>query len=213
MDKRGNTPTRTHLISFASKRTSDSELWYQPHLLEFAALKYSLDKFADVIGGYPVEIETDCQALCNTIINTKLNSTHARWLDSIMGHHIVDCRHHPGHLNQAADRISRQFTDSPQRKGNGHEWSVDPSWAVNAGLTYNIWSAQLNDTQTRLHTQFANEPVFLEVIDAMHNIDHGKHVQDKCRARHRMLGYQIEDGRLWHIGEGSPLMQGLILNV
>ena len=203
IDKKGNTHNRTHPIAFASKRTSDAETRYQPYLLEFAALKYSLDKFSDVIGGYPVEIETDCQALRDTIINNKLNATHARWLDGIMGHHIVDCRHKPGRLNQAADGISRQFTDNPKRKGDGHEWTVDPSWAANTGLAYNIWSAQLDETQTNLRTRFANEPIFLEVIDAMHNIDHGKRVRDKRRARHRMLGYQIDDGRLWRIGDGK----------
>jgi hypothetical protein len=63
VDQKGNTHNRIHPIAFASKRTSDAETRYQPYLLEFAALKYSLDKFSDVIGGYPVEIETDCQAL------------------------------------------------------------------------------------------------------------------------------------------------------
>jgi hypothetical protein len=159
------------------------------------ALKYSLDKFSDVIGRYPIEIETNCQALRDTIINNKLNATHARWLDSIMGHHIVDCRHKLGHLIQA--------TDNPKHEGDSHEWTVDLSWAVNTGLAYNIWSAQLDETQTNLHTRFANEPIFLEVIDTMHNIDHGKWVRDKHRAQHRMVGYQIDDGHLWQIGDGK----------
>ena len=37
----------------------------------------------------------------------------------------------------------------------------------------------------------------------MHNVDHGKRVRDKRRARHRMLGYQIENGRLYRIGDGK----------
>ena len=202
-DKRGATHTRIHPIAFASKRTSDSESRYQPYLLEFAALKFSLDKFSDVVGGYPVEIETDCKALRDTIINNKLNTTHARWLDGIMGHHIIDCRHRPGHQNQAADGISRQFTDSPQMQGDGHDWTVDPSWEANMGLSYDIWTTQLDSEQTNLQERFANEPVFLDVIDAMNNVDHGKRVRDKRRARHRMLGYQIEDGRLYRIGDGK----------
>jgi hypothetical protein len=202
-DKRGATHTRIHPIAFASKRTSDSESRYQPYLLEFAALKYSLDKFSNVIGGYPVEIETDCKALRDTIINNKLNATHARWLDGIMGHHIIDCRHRSGHLNQAADGISRQFTDIPQIKGDGHDWTVDPSWEANMGLAYDIWTTQLDREQTALRDRFANEPVFLDVIDAMNNVDHGKRVRDKRRARHRMLGYQIENGRLYRIGDGK----------
>jgi len=202
-DKRGATHTRIHPIAFASKRTSDSESRYQPYLLEFAALKFSLDKFSNVIGGYPIEIETDCKALRDTIINNKLNATHARWLDGIMGHHIIDCRHRPGHQNQAADGISRQFTDTPRIKGDGHDWTVDPSWEANMGLAYDIWTTQLDGEQTALRERFASEPIFLDVIDAMNNVDHGKRVRDKRRARHRMLGYQIENGRLYRIGDGK----------
>ena len=202
-DKRGATHERIHPIAFASKRTSDSESRYQPYLLEFAALKFSLDKFSNVVGGYPIEIETDCKALRDTIINNKLNATHARWLDGIMGHHIIDCRHRPGRENQAVDGISRQFTDSPHIQGDGHDWTVDPSWEANMGLTYDIWTTQLDSEQTSLRERFANEPVFLDVIDAMNNVDHGKRVRDKRRARHRMLGYQIEKGRLYRIGDGK----------
>jgi hypothetical protein len=50
-------------IAFASKRTSKTEQNYKPFILEFAALKFRLDKFSDMIWGFPVEIETDCQAL------------------------------------------------------------------------------------------------------------------------------------------------------
>jgi hypothetical protein len=59
----GHTVNKLHPIAFASKRTSHTEEKYKPFLLEFAALKFSLDKFSNVIWGFPVEIETDCQAL------------------------------------------------------------------------------------------------------------------------------------------------------
>jgi hypothetical protein len=137
-DKQGATHTQIHPIAFASKQTSDSESHYQPYLLEFAALKFSLDKLFNVIGGCHVEIETDCKALCDTIVNNKLNATHTGWLDGIMGHHIVDCRHQPGCKIQAADDISHQFTDTPRVQGDEHGWSVNPSWEANMGLAYNI---------------------------------------------------------------------------
>jgi hypothetical protein len=71
------------------------------------------------------------------------------------------------------------------------------------GLAYDIWTIQLDSEQTALQERFANEPIFLDVIDAMHNIDHGKHVWDKQRARHCILGYQIENGHLYRIGDGK----------
>ena len=199
----GNTHTQTHPIAFASKCTSDLESHYKPYLLEFATLKYSLDKFSDTIAGYLVEVETDCLALRDTILNNKLNATHAWWLDGIMGHNIVDIHHHPGCLNQAADGISPQFMDMPAEKGDGHEWSVDPSWTVNAGLAYDVWSAGVDDSISQLRSCFSKEPIFAEVIDAMYNLDHGRHICDKKRARHRMLGYQIQDSKLWRVGNGK----------
>ena len=186
-----------HPIAYSSKRTSDSESCYQPYLLEFAALKYSLDKFTNVVGGQPIQIKTDCQALQDTIVNNKLNTTHTQWLDSIMGHHIIDCHHRPGCDNQVADGISRQFTDTPCVQGDGSDWTVDPGWELNMGLAYDIWTAQLDSDQAAIWEHFADEPVFLDVIDAMNNVDHGKQVWDKRRACHCMLGYQIDGGCLY----------------
>ena len=53
----GKTVMCQHPIAFASKRTSTSEKKYKPFLLEFAALKFSLDKFSDIVYGYPIKIK------------------------------------------------------------------------------------------------------------------------------------------------------------
>ena len=92
----GKEVTRLHPIAFASKRMSASEEKYKPFLLEFAALKFSFDKFSDIVYGYPVEVETDCQALRDVLMNDKLSATHARWRDGVLAHNIVDVRHIPG---------------------------------------------------------------------------------------------------------------------
>ena len=81
---------KLHPIAFALKRTSKMEEKYKPFLLEFAALKFTLDKFADIIWGSPVEIKTDCQALHDILLNDKLNATHTRWRDSIISYNITD---------------------------------------------------------------------------------------------------------------------------
>jgi RNase H-like domain found in reverse transcriptase len=59
----GKVASKLHPIAFASKRTSPAEEKYKPFMLEFAALKFAMDKFNDIIWGFPVEIKTDCQAL------------------------------------------------------------------------------------------------------------------------------------------------------
>ena len=48
-------------IVFASKRMSKTEEKYKPFfLLEFAALKFGLDKSTNITC-FPIKIETDCQ--------------------------------------------------------------------------------------------------------------------------------------------------------
>jgi hypothetical protein len=84
----GKVVSRLHPIGFVSKRTSLAEERYKPYLLEFAALKYALDKFCDTTYGFPIKIETDCQALRDTVMSTNLLTTHARWLEAVMGHDI-----------------------------------------------------------------------------------------------------------------------------
>jgi hypothetical protein len=91
------------LDKFASKRTSLVEERYKPYLLEFVALKYSLNKFADTTYGFPIEIETDCQALRDTVMSTNLSTTHARCLEAVMGHDIREIRHLPGTVNFVCD--------------------------------------------------------------------------------------------------------------
>jgi hypothetical protein len=79
---------------------------YKPFLLEFATLKFALDKFDDIIWGFPVEIETDCQALRDVLMSDNLNATHARWCDSVLAHQIIDVCHIPGHINLVGDGFS-----------------------------------------------------------------------------------------------------------
>jgi hypothetical protein len=102
----GKAAVRRHPITFASKRTSPAEERYPPHLLEFAALKYLLDKFSNIIWGQPVKLETDCQALRDIMVNDKLNVTHTCWRDGIMGYQIVGAEHIKGTTNAVADTLS-----------------------------------------------------------------------------------------------------------
>jgi RNase H-like domain found in reverse transcriptase/Reverse transcriptase (RNA-dependent DNA polymerase) len=195
-----------HPIGFASKRTSTTEEKYKPFILEFAALKYCLDKFSDVIWGYPVELETDCQALRDHLLSSTLNSTHARWRDAVLAHNIVDVRHRPGRLNVVADGLSRKFVNTPKEQGDGHEWSVSEDWEARTGLSNDVFAldtTQTEATYSELRTRFADESVFLEVIDSMLELDHGKSLRVRKRAKHKAKGYLIEDGKLWKLGDGS----------
>ena len=200
----GKTVTKVHPIAFASKRTSRSEEKYKLFLLEFAALKFGLDKFSDTIWGFPVEIETNCQALRDHLVNDKLSSTHARWRESILAHQIIDVRHVPGRVNVVADGLSRANEGSPNEAGDGSQWTVSEDWETTTGLTHDIFYTTDPTTPevTQLRDRFKDEPIFLEVIDALLNLDQGKSVRLRKRARHRASEYLIADNRLWRLAGG-----------
>ena len=130
---------RLHPLGFASKRTSKTEEKYKPFLLEFAALKFGLDKFADITWGFPIEVETDCQALRDHLLNDKLSDTHARWRDGILAHQITDIRHVPGRLNVVADGLSRASEGTRNEEKDGSEWTVSEDWEANVGLTHDVF--------------------------------------------------------------------------
>ena len=195
---------RTHPLGFASKRTSRTEEKYKPFLLEFAALKFGLDKFADIIWGFPVEVETDCQTLRDHLMNDKLSATHARWRDGILAHQITDVRHVPGRLNVVADGLSRASEGAEHEEEDGSEWTVSEDWETNMGLTHDIFHASEACTteMTKLKECFKNEPIFSEVVDALLELDQGNSLKQRKRARHRASEYMIEDGKLWRIAGG-----------
>ena len=134
----GRVVEKLHSIAFNSKQTSRTEEKYKPFLLEFAALKFSLDKFSNIIWGFPVEIETDCQVLCDVMLNDKLNTAHARWQDSILAQQIDDIHHVPGKINVVVDGISQKWEGIPRQVGDGSEWTVCKDWEAATGLVNNI---------------------------------------------------------------------------
>lgn len=200
----GKEVTSMHPVAFASKRTSPAEEKYKPFVLEFAALKYSLDKFSDVIWGFPVELETDCQALRDHLLNDKTSSVHARWRDGVLAHQIVDVRHRPGRLNPVADGLSRKFVNVPLTDGDGHEWTVSEDWEARTGVTNDvcqITKVLATPESLGLLERFAGEKAFQDIVGSLLELDLGKSLKDRKRARHRAKGYMIEGGKLWKVGD------------
>jgi len=193
---------RLNPIAFASKRTSEAESRYKPFLLEFAALKFALDKFSDIIYGYPVEVETDCQALRDILLSDKLTATHARWQDGVLAHNIVDVRHVPGVTN-IADGLSRQHKEQPHNDTDGSTWTVSPDWEESEGLVLGIHQVAVSKETEDLTTRFASEPLFRTVVEALELINGEAMVREKKRAQHRASEYMIEEGKLWHVGGGT----------
>lgn len=210
MEKRpGKVVERLLPIAFASKRTSAAEHKYKPFLLEFAALKFGLDRFSDIVWGFPVEIETDCQALRDVLINDHLNAAHARWRDGILAHNIIDVRHVPGKLNVVADGLSRQWEGQPRDTNlqDGSNWTVSEDWEVVSGLTNDILmtTAETLEATVSLLERFTNEPVFTGVIKAIAQVESDAPLRDRRRAKHQASQYMIEDGKLWRLKGGTTV--------
>ena len=93
-------------------------------MLEFAGLKFTLDKFNNIIWGSPVEIETDCQALRDVLLSNELNTTHTHWRDGVLAHQIVDVQHIPGRINLVRDGMSCKDKVSPHTEGDRSSWMV-----------------------------------------------------------------------------------------
>ena len=200
----GKVVQRLHPLGFASKRTSKAEEKYKPFLLEFAALKFGLDKFSDIIWGFPVEVETDCQALRDHLMNDKLSATHARWRDGILAHQITDVRHVPGKLNVVADGLSRAREGMAHEEEDGSGWTVSEDWESSVGLTHDIFhtAEAYSPDITTLRNRFKDEPIFAEVIDAILELDQSNNLKTRKRARHRASEYMIAEGKLWKVAGG-----------
>ena len=127
-----------HPIAFCSKQTLRSEERYEPFLLEFAALMFALDEFADLTYGSPISIVTDCRALRDLLVSERLNTTHSHWQQFILSHQIVNVGHRPGTENLVADEISRGFGEELTEK-DGSRWSVEADWHERSGLTNDLW--------------------------------------------------------------------------
>ncbi|KAG2742123.1 hypothetical protein P692DRAFT_201725632, partial [Suillus brevipes Sb2] len=140
----------------------------------------------------------------DTLPNPHLNVPHARWREGILAYHIVDIRHVPGKLNVVADGLSRKWENTPPAPGDGSEWTVSEDWEARIGITNDIMHiTSTNESVETLSTRFTNEPIFREVIEAIHNQDQDKDIRLKRRARHRAEQYIIEDGKLWKLQGGT----------
>ena len=82
---------------------------------------------------------------------------------------------------------------------DGSAWTVCEDWETSWGIVNDLFRVDLEQVTATLQSCFADEPLFLEVVDAILDLDGSKlECARKC-ARHQAEGYLIEDGCLWHI--------------
>ena len=156
----------------------------------------------DIVYGYPVEVETDCQALRDVLMNDKLSSTHM-WRDGVLAHNIFNVRHVPGIIN-ITDGISQQYKNMLKAGEDGSKWNVDLDWELRVGLVYGINCVSITPATSTLQDCFATTPLFRDVIDAI-----GRHPEqawverERKRAWHQSARYMTDEGKLWYVGRGT----------
>ena len=205
-DSAGREQVRWHPISYCSKRTSKSEERYEPFLLEFAALKFCLDKFDPYIYGSPIEIETDCQALRDCLLKEKMSVHHSRWKESILAHNIIDIRHRPGVENPVADGLSRMWNNRKRQPNDGSNWSVLPDWEAIKGIQNDILSVDETpiltsnvQAQYSLADRFKGDVFFEPIVHHLLGGNAGSNISERRRAMHCAKGFTIEKGKLWRL--------------
>ncbi|KAG2743093.1 hypothetical protein P692DRAFT_20684962, partial [Suillus brevipes Sb2] len=166
-------------------------------LLEFAALKFGLDKFSGIIWGFPIE-ELRCKDVKlwyhSSATSPGVSCIPNRWMRCVSVQDIGS------RLNVVADGLSRTWEGQPNRVGDGSEWMVSEDWEARTGLVNDVLHITLVDSQADgLREHFKDEPVFKEVIEAIFDMDQGAELRDKRRARHRASQYAIEEDKLWRI--------------
>jgi hypothetical protein len=152
-----------------------------------------------------VEIEIDCRAIKGTLCNDTLNFHHARWKDGIQGYYGTAVRHCSGTLNTAADALSRMYTGRECTTDDGSTWLVCEDWEALRGSVNNLFGIYPDELVFSLCEHFTDEPLFLEVVQAITKIDSHRNEHECNCTRHRAEGYQIEEGKLWCITDGKSI--------
>src|SRR6266481_1879136 len=168
-DPTGKWTKAWHPIAFCSKQTSVSEEQYEPFLLEFAALKFVLDEFDHLTYGSQIEIETDCQALRDVLLNKRQSVTHTRWEESITCRNIVDIWHWPGVSNIIADAISWKWSEArgPSTGKDSTDWMVQPNWEAHKGIVNDIMHIGEAEVHAEIWEHFKDDLWLSEVVEVL----------------------------------------------
>ena len=155
----------------------------------------------------------DCQALRDTLLSVKLSATHAHWRDGVLAHNIVNVCHIPGKIN-IADGVSRQYKGTDKTPGDGSEWTVTPDWEEITGLVRDLYLVAETPDLTVLKERFKDEPLFLDVVDAIIGLSSGDTTAwEKKRAQHRKPSIFSRMGNCGLLGVAVAHERGQGVNV
>ena len=129
------------------------------------------------------------------MLSNKLNVTHARWRDGVLAYNIVNVTHVSGTTN-IADGLSRQYEGIPESEGDGSEWTVEPGWERATGIPRDTFMVTPTEEASQLLKCFMDEPLYVQVVEALLNLPSNATVKQCTKAEHRATQYMIDKGKL-----------------
>ena len=147
-----------------------------------------------------MEIETDCQALRDCLLQEKMSVHHSRWKESILAHNIIAIRHRPGVENPVADGLSRMWDGRKRTEDDGSNWSVLPNWEATKGIVNDILSISYVPPNIHpLEKCFADDIFFEPIVKHLLGHDAGSTPAARRKATHQASGFTILDDKLWKV--------------
>jgi hypothetical protein len=86
-------------------------------------------------------------------------------------------QHVPGTSN-IADGLSRQYEGMPKECGDGSEWDICPDPDALIGVIQDIFQVEIPAEHRSLQAHFVKEPMFINIIEALLELNHGMRVRD-----------------------------------
>ena len=120
-------------IAYASRLCTTAERNYSITERETLAVIYSLERFRDIILGYPIRVWTDHTAIQNLFKHKNLRGRLARWFVTLQNYE-VKFEYIPGKKNTAADALSRNVAS--QEKVNSIVCSIQELTTLDSELVY-----------------------------------------------------------------------------
>ncbi|KAG2744358.1 hypothetical protein P692DRAFT_201668412, partial [Suillus brevipes Sb2] len=108
-----------------------------------------------------------------------------------------------------ADGLSRSFSTTEPTAEDGSAWTVSEDWEASRGIVQDLLAVNISATEQTILTdsldtshltqRFNNDPFFLDIIQALLDLDLDKTVREKRKARHRAQNFFIAEGKLWRV--------------
>ncbi|KIJ08793.1 hypothetical protein PAXINDRAFT_57402, partial [Paxillus involutus ATCC 200175] len=91
-------------------------------------------------------------------------------------------------------------------QSDGNNWMVSEDWEGAQGIINDLLTVDTHEpdeTIAKLHKWFRDEPLLLEVIQAISNSNQSATVKDKRWAQHCAKFFFINDGKLWRMANDT----------